>query len=355
MLTNHEVEELIHKVLKGYLADSPSYKISALTPDASLRRYFRLEFEQPLPRLEKSSILAMRFDSLASPESEDGANIPADRSYLELATLLAAQGVAVPAVYHVNQEAGIFLLEDCGDRRLVDCFKDSSAEVEKYFNLALDELVKLQNIPADTRHFAFVRRFNARVYRLEMQEVLDYALAPEQERARALYQNFIADFAEGLEGLPQTLVHRDYHAWNLLIDREDKLRVIDFQDALLGGRLYDLATLLNDRDMDALLGEPLYNSLVERFKDMLGAPETYYQEFYQLRLQKDLKVVGRFNKLVKLRSLKQYAVWIPGTARRVLKGLEWLAENSAEAESALQAKHLHACLQDLGWAEGGIP
>ena len=42
-----------------------------------------------------------------------------------------------------------------------------------------------------------------------------------------------------------TLVHRDFHVSNL-IKYKKKLAIIDTQDALLGNRAYDLASLIDD-------------------------------------------------------------------------------------------------------------
>ena len=57
-------------------------------------------------------------------------------------------------------------------------------------------------------------------------------------------------------------MHRDYHAWNLQVDPRGRVRVIDFQDALLGPALYDLASLCTDRDSDRFVDPELEASLV---------------------------------------------------------------------------------------------
>ena len=44
---------------------------------------------------------------------------------------------------------------------------------------------------------------------------------------------------------PQVCVHRDYHCRNLLFD-DKQLGIVDFQDALMGPGLYDIASLLRD-------------------------------------------------------------------------------------------------------------
>jgi len=38
-----------------------------------------------------------------------------------------------------------------------------------------------------------------------------------------------------------TFVHRDFHVSNLILNLENKIGVIDSQDALIGNKAYDLA------------------------------------------------------------------------------------------------------------------
>ena len=106
------------------------------------------------------------------------------------------------------------------------------------------------------------------------------------------------DIAGRLDRAPAFLNHRDYHSWNLFVhDRE--IRVIDFQDALLGPATYDLATLLNDRDTPALVTPDLEHRLVEYYYDAWhqagGDPlshDAVWHEYNLCLLQKACKVVG---------------------------------------------------------------
>ena len=70
--------------------------------------------------------------------------------------------------------------------------------------------------------------------------------------------------AEWLAGQPMVFAHRDFHSRNLMVD-DERLGVIDFQDALMGPVTYDLASLLRDS----------YIALDESLVDRLLA---YYQE-----------------------------------------------------------------------------
>ena len=65
--------------------------IGALAPDASMRRYFRVLFEdegQPF-----NTVLAMVFDSTACPEADAESAIPSDAAYIELTEYLYKNGI----------------------------------------------------------------------------------------------------------------------------------------------------------------------------------------------------------------------------------------------------------------------
>src|SRR5207237_7423891 len=55
------------------------------------------------------------------------------------------------------------------------------------------------------------------------------------------------DIAAELSARPRVLCHRDYHSFNLMLDKHDRLRIVDHQDARMGPASYDLVSLLLDR------------------------------------------------------------------------------------------------------------
>ena len=56
-----------------------------------------------------------------------------------------------------------------------------------------------------------------------------------------------AELCEELETKATVLCHRDFHAANLMLDPEGRLRIIDHQDARIGSVAYDLVSFLLDR------------------------------------------------------------------------------------------------------------
>ncbi len=327
----NEIDQ-VRPVLEAWRASDTLVSLVPLTPDASTRRYYRATFAANEPK----TVVAVFYDSVASPEYEGVVQVNADRAYVELTRLLASHGVRVPEIYLDTGDSGVVVLEDLGDRLLADIAADSSESSSDtafpFFESALEQLVRMQSIPSDSEFFAFQRSFSAKAYYNEMREFLDFLLSKKnpKEKEVAAIEHSMKALAEHLQSLPKVLTHRDFHGWNLLIDARDRLRVIDFQDALMAPRTYDLVGLLNDRDMDSLLGRERYTALVHAFREMCGAQAEFFHEYDRVLLQRDLKVSGRFAKLTE-KGLPRYQEWIPGTLRRIGRTLSRLSD---EGESA---------------------
>ena len=119
---------------------------------------------------------------------------------------------------------------------------------------------------------------------------------------------------------PQVVVHRDYHARNLMICSRHTPGVIDFQDAVVGPVTYDLASLLRDcyiRWPD----EDVYR-WVASFRDELiqqGVLDTQvsYEQFVRwfdlMGMQRHLKAIGIFSRLSRRDNKHGYLLDIPRT------------------------------------------
>lgn len=311
-------------------------QIIPLTSDASLRRYFRIKFVDPLPsgngELARSAV-AMYFDSTTAAEVGGGMAMSSDEAYVQLTAFFSLHGLRVPQLLLDARDVRLLIIEDCGDNLLGGFLgKTDSTTLHSYYSKAIKQLQQLQAIPPQSDRLPFNRSFSGQLFLKEMLETADYFL-PAFDHSTALKEevsSYLAELAALVDRLPKILVHRDYHSWNLLL-YEQEIRVIDFQDALMGPRVYDLISLLHDRDTDRLLGDTLVRQLAEEFRLLMTIGSDFEYEYRLCSLQRDLKVVGRFAKLVTLRKLANYARWIPGTYFRVLGNLDALGGLTEQA------------------------
>jgi aminoglycoside/choline kinase family phosphotransferase len=98
--------------------------------------------------------------------------------------------------------------------------------------------------------------------------------------------------------------------------------MIDFQDARLGPRTYDLASLLEDAYVD--VSENLVRAMKARFVAALPwqpAVDSFERDYALVAAQRTLKAVGTFAGQAMLRDNRSYLGFIPramGCARRAL-------------------------------------
>jgi aminoglycoside/choline kinase family phosphotransferase len=128
----------------------------------------------------------------------------------------------------------------------------------------------------------------------------------------------------------RVLCHRDYHSRNLMLTSRDtggepQLVMIDFQDARLGPRTYDLVSLLEDAYVD--VPEALARAMKARFVAALPwqpAVDSFEADYASVATQRTLKAVGTFAGQAMLQGNRSYLAFIPralACARRALSCL----------------------------------
>ncbi len=145
----------------------------------------------------------------------------------------------------------------------------------------------------------------------------------------ATLREAFAEIVRNIEAMPYGFVHRDYQSKNLMVGPKGALTLIDFQDALLGPRAYDLVALLCDSYVSLDLG--LQQSMIDRYAALRRIdPEALRQEFWRVALHRKLKDAGRFIYIDRVRKNPDFLQWYPqtlvyvGRATTQIPGLEAL-------------------------------
>ncbi len=107
-----------------------------------------------------------------------------------------------------------------------------------------------------------------------------------------------------------TFVHRDFHVSNLMYFNK-KIVVIDSQDALIGNRAYDLASLIDDVRLKTSneLKEKVFKFYVKTNKKI--DLEKFKKDFEILSVLRNLKIIGIFMRLAVRDNKKKYLKLIP--------------------------------------------
>lgn len=320
-------------------ADTAIGTIRPVPGDASTRRYLRVELANAsAPSTAVVMVLADRGIAMSSDELAVFDQPLRELPYVNVHHFLARVGVAVPELYADGTTDGLLLLEDIGDLPLWEAAQGKTdAQVRSLFAAAIEQLLLIQiegTRARDESCIAFRQSFDARLFEWEFEHFLQYGFAdrapagglPDAELAE-LRRHF-RRLSLYLDEQPRVLNHRDYHSWNLFLC-DGRMRVIDFQDALLAPAPYDLATLLGDRVTREVIHSDLEAALLDDYATgwaARGNPPWDRDELWEVystcALQKAFKVVGRFHFLDREKGKPGYLRYIPPTLRQIRRLLD---------------------------------
>lgn len=336
-LSPAELETNLAGIFPG-LGGKPS--LSVLHGDASDRTYFRIHLD-PHGKGPRSLVL-MKLPALWTDR---------ELPFLNIQRYLERLGLPVPEVYGYREDKGIVFLEDLGDRTLEEVVRGAPYSVlADFYRQTVALLARFQISAArhpDPKCIAFRRQFDAAQFLQELLHFQRYMIVglggreiPPEDQTGLLRE--FSSLCELVAGQEQVLCHRDYHSRNLMVSG-NKLGLLDFQDARLGPRAYDLASLL--RDSYTVLPEDLGEEMIDTFCNLLeegGHPplprNAFRREFDLMALQRNLKAIGTFAYQAAAKKNDRYLRYIPTTLTYVEKTLS--RYSSLEPLRALLEKHL---------------
>lgn len=261
----------------------PLASLDAMQGGAGARRYWRARF-----RAGESAVfmLARAEDPRILPPAMRG--LVPDRTFLEVRELLERGAVPVPAVYAAEPSGPWILLEDLGDTRLCDLADGERARRHREAIELLSRIHALRPAPGAELALPFRRAFDAEWIGFELALFLDQPMKPETRSALAAGFRALAGH---IAAMPRVLCVRDYQSQNLMVDRQGRLRLLDFQDAFLAPAVLDLAALLHDSyvEIDAAQRQALLSHYGEHARTPvdLGA-------FAALTVQRKCKDFSRY-------------------------------------------------------------
>ena len=297
-------------------------KVVPLTGDASDRRYLRI-----LLRDAPSQVLAVY------PQAFDVEHLP----FANVARLMAAMPVPVPAILGHSNELGILALEDLGDVTLqAHLGAATRAEHAALYRQAVTLIARMQQRGRDLtsdQYLPYGIAFDVEKLSWELQFFVKHfleayrgaVLTPAERDALGIE---LVRIAEELAAEPRVFCHRDYHSRNLML-HEGRLYIIDFQDTRMGPDTYDLVSLLRDSYMD--FTEQQVEDLIAFFLALrgtqAGGPSSieareFRRRFDLMALQRNLKALGTFGYQTTARRNPVYIQYIPRTLRYVRDNLE---------------------------------
>jgi len=322
-------------------------RVTEMPGGASTRRYFRVD------GVRGGTAVAMFVPEGGKPEEIAKEGARSRWPFLEVRELLASHGVDVPALYHEDQEHGWLVLEDLGDDTLANFLARNEPAREPLYRRAVEDLARAQRalarLPADS--IVATRAFDEDLLRWEIDhfrewglEARGHVLSPED---RALFDAIAHRLAARIASWPRGFVHRDYQSRNLMVrDRGASLCWIDFQDALLGPRVYDLVALLNDSYQT--FQRDFVEARLREYAVAAGAEDitTIVEQFDYVTVQRKLKDAGRFVFIDRKKGNDSFLRFVEPTITKVESALVRLSAHDPDMEALRDL--LRRCLQSGG-------
>lgn len=256
--------------------------------------------------------------------------------FVAVARALKARGFAAPKILAEDLDAGILLMENLGDGKLVDT---AGVPIAERYSAAIELLAKLH----DTRIPCDIPIGNGKTYslapydrdallieaRLMIEWYVPYRLGrmatpAESQEFDLLWDELIAVLDKSETGL----ILRDYHSPNIIWrdDRTgvDRLGLVDIQDALYGPLSYDVSSLAQDARVT--IAAELEAQLITAYCDARhshGAfDEAAFRQAYAITaLQRATKILGIFVRLDKRDGKPDYLKHLPRIEAYVKRAL----------------------------------
>lgn len=297
-----------------------------LKGDASTRRYFRVSFKKTPAVKNPSSVILMQLEQSAPGNEID---------FTLILKFLRRLDLPVPQLFLYDVEKGLLFLEDCGDVTLEEKGQMVGVdEIKRYYRQAVELLVTLQDLA--TKHIeptcpAYHLRFDVEKLMWEFDFMIKHYVCGLKQIA--LSEANLQEIRQAFQPLCETLAaqalrftHRDYHSRNLMV-HQNRLIMLDFQDARMGPCQYDLASLLRDsyvRLEDAFVMEML-DLFIQQKEAREGCSidqESFYEIFDLMSIQRNLKAIGTFAYQSVLKKNDRYLESIPRTLAYVKQTLD---------------------------------
>ena len=281
--------DLPHRVA-AFLKGTPWHDWQALplAGDASARRYLRL--------------VGPRGDTAILMDADPA--IAGDAApFVAMAGWLLDNGLTAPRLLHGDLPAGLLLIDDLGTATLAEAA--AATDEDRLYDAAVDVLVALDHLTPPSGLTVMTPDIGAQMVAITAEIYHACDPAPLMSAVRAALADHVP--------VADRIALRDYHAENLIWrpDRSglDRVGLLDFQDAFVAPRGYDLASLL--RDIRRTVAPAQVSRQTARFAAATGVdPDKLAAQLATLGAQRNLRILGVFARLART-GKPRYGLMLP--------------------------------------------
>ena len=242
--------------------------------------------------------------------------------YDSINKILIKNKVLAPKLYNENYKKNFIEIEDFGNKTIFTELKKKGKNKFNYFKKIIFLLIKIQSIKSrQIRNFKnksySIPKYDKKILIKEANLFCDWYINNFFSKTEAIkfskqYKKIIKTLASNLKLRNDIFVHRDFHVSNLMLVKK-KIGIIDSQDALIGNKAYDLASLIDDVRLktSASFKSKVFNFYLKKQKGL--NIKNFKNDFEILSILRNLKIIGIFNRLAIRDGKKEYLKFIPYT------------------------------------------
>ena len=283
------------------------YKFQNLKPiegDASFRKFFRNKIKN------KSSIVVFA-------KKEKFKNLVV---YDAINKILNKNKILAPNLYKENYKKGYIEIQDFGDNTIFKILLKKKNNKIKYFKKILKTLMQIQSIKnkgiKDFKKKKYIiPKYDKLILLKEAQLFCDWytkkkLIKKNRDEFNKNFKRITKKLISNLQLKNNVFVHRDFHISNLMLVN-NRIGVIDSQDALIGNKAYDLASLVDDVRFKTPITfkNKIYKYYIDRQRNLNKSK--FKNDFDILSVMRNLKIIGIFTRLAIRDGKKGYSKLIP--------------------------------------------
>ena len=281
-----------------------SKSLKKLKGDASLRTFFRNK------KNNSSSIIVY-----ANKNKRSNLLI-----YDSINQILLKNNILAPKLLSENYSKNYIEIEDFGNLTIFDLFKKKKVNKSLIFKKIIKLLLKIQLINQRKIKNFKKKNYKIPIYhsKIFLEEAklfstwyIDQKLTNSQKTLfKRKFVKAVKDLIKKLRLKNDIFVHRDFHVSNLMMVKNN-IGVIDTQDALIGNKAYDLASLIDDVRFrtSKKFKKKLFDYYIKSKKET--NKQDFINDFEIISVLRNLKIIGIFTRLAVRDKKKKYLKLIP--------------------------------------------
>jgi len=234
--------------------------------------------------------------------------------------ILRKNKILAPNLYKENYHKNYIEIQDFGDETIFKTLNKKKNNRIYYFKKIIKilnqiQLIKNTNVKNFKKKKYKIPKYRSEILIKEASLFCDWYIKREvplekKDIFTKKFKKIVKKLTLSLKLKNNVFVHRDFHVSNLMLIN-NKIGLLDSQDALIGNRAYDLASLIDDVRLktSSSFKKKIFNFYLNKQKKLNRL--NFKNDFEILSILRNLKIIGIFTRLAVRDNKKKYLKLIP--------------------------------------------